>query len=110
MFQKYTFFFVFLNSLFVITGCATVELTSKGGAVRSLSPGVAQNCNHLGLVNSWKPVVDGGLVAAQIDIRNKVGNLGGNAMIVISQVVDPPPYQHAQVMAEAYFCKFKSVE
>jgi len=59
------------------------------------------------MTTSWKPALDGGLPAAQIDIRNKVAALGGNSMLVVSQQVDPPPYQHAELMAEAYRCDFK---
>lgn len=91
----------------ILAGCATIKFTPEGQAVRTVSPVVAQNCDHLGLVSSWKPVLDGGLTAAQVDIRNKVGALGANAMVVVSQQVDPPPYQHAQIMAEAYRCDFK---
>lgn len=96
-----------LTVALVLGGCATIKFTPEGQAVRTISPVVAQNCDHLGLVSSWKPVLDGGLTAAQVDIRNKVGALGANAMVVVSQQVDPPPYQHAQIMAEAYRCDFK---
>lgn len=96
-----------LSVALLVAGCATIKFTPEGQAVRTISPVVAQNCDHLGLASSWKPVLDGGLTAAQVDIRNKVGALGGNAMVIVSQQVDPPPYQHAQIMAEAYRCDFK---
>lgn len=88
----------------VLVGCTTIKFTAEGQAVRTISPVVAQNCDHFGLVSSWQAVADGGLTAAQIDIRNKVGALGANAMVVVSQQVDP----HAQIMAEAYLCEFNN--
>lgn len=90
-----------------VAGCATIKFTPEGQAVRTVTPVVAQNCEHLGLVSSRKTVIEGGLSVAQIDIRNKVGSRGANAMVIVSQQVDPPPYQHAQIMAEAYRCEFK---
>ncbi|OGS92896.1 MAG: hypothetical protein A2061_10320 [Gallionellales bacterium GWA2_59_43] len=96
-----------LSTMLLVAGCATIEFTLEGQAVRTISPVVAQNCDHLGLASSWKAAGYGGLTAAQVDIRNKVGAMGGNAMVVASQQVDPPPYQHAQIMAEAYRCDFK---
>jgi len=90
-----------------VASCATTEFTPGGRTVRTISPVIAQNCEHLGMSSSWKPVIEGGLSAAQIDIRNKVAARGGNAMLVVSQQVDPPPYQHAQIMAEAYRCEFR---
>lgn len=90
-----------------LASCAITKFTDQGRAVRTISPVVAQNCEHLGMSSSWKPSLEGGLTAAQIDIRNKVAAAGGNAMLVVSQQVDPPPYQHAQLMAEVYRCDFK---
>lgn len=95
-----------LTTTLFVAGCATITFTPQGQAVRSVSPDLARSCNHLGLVSSWKPVMEGGLTAAQVDIRNKVGALGANAILVVSQQVDPPPYQHASIMAEAYRCDF----
>lgn len=97
-----------LLAIFALASCATpTKFTPEGRTVRTISAVVAQNCEHLGMSTSWKPVLAGGLPAAQIDIRNKVAALGGNAMLVVSQQVDPPPYQHAEIMAEAYRCDFK---
>lgn len=99
-------FYVPIISLVIFSGCATMRLTPAGSNVRTISPVVAQNCTHVGLASSFTPVIQGGLSGAQIDIRNKVAALGGNAMIIVSQQVDPPPYQHARIMAEAYQCNF----
>jgi hypothetical protein len=91
----------------LVAGCNTTEFTQEGRDVRTITPNVAQDCEHLGLVSSFKPVVQGGLTAAQLDIRNKVGSLGANAMVVVLQQVDPAPYQHGRITAEAYRCDFK---
>lgn len=93
-------------ALLALSGCATVQLTPGGRQVRTISPGVAQDCTHVGLASSFKAVIEGGISAAQIDIRNQVAALGGNAMIIVSQQVDPPPYQHGRIMAEVYKCSF----
>lgn len=98
---------IFVLILFsTLSGCMTTKFTKEGRTIRTISPVVAQNCKHIGIANSWKPSLEGGLSAAQIDIRNKVAALGGNAMIIASQQVDPPPYQHAEILAEAYNCNF----
>lgn len=89
-----------------IFGCVTVQFTPEGRNVRTITPIVAQTCDYFGLARSWKPSLEGGLTAGQIDIRNKVAARGGNAMVVVAQQVDPPPYQHAEIMAEAYRCDF----
>lgn len=106
----YKQFFLTLTILLLLAGCAPIKFTPEGQAVRTISPVVAQGCDHIGLVSSWKPVIEGGLTAAQVDIRNKVGALGANAMIIVSQQVDPPPYQHARIMAEAYLCDFRKTQ
>jgi S1-C subfamily serine protease len=44
--------------------------------------------------------------AAQVDIRNKVAGLGGNAMVITSQYITPGQYPHGNISAEAYKCNF----
>lgn len=97
--MKYTAVFLLL-----LSGCATQQLTPSGASVQPITPGVAttKNCKHLGMAQSHKPVLAGGLKAAQIDIRNKVAAAGGNAFVVSSQVVSSQG--HAEIIADAYSC------
>lgn len=98
---------IMISTFFILSSCATVQLTSSGQQVRTISPVVAQDCAYNGMASSFMPVISGGLAAAQVDIRNKIASLGGNAMIIISQTIDPPPYQHGRITAEAYYCDFQ---
>ncbi len=86
------------------SGCATTELSPEGSRVRTISPSVAQNCKLKSSGTVFKPVAAGGLAAAQIETRNSVAKFGGNAMVIVSQYVDPPPYQHGHVTSEGYYC------
>lgn len=89
-----------------LTGCQTLKLTPEGVAIRTITPVVAQGCRHVGIASSFQPVIAGGMAAAQVDIRNKIVNLGGNAMLITSQYVTPGEYPHGNISAEAYKCNF----
>jgi hypothetical protein len=87
----------------LLTGCATpIQFTDGGRNVQPINTSVATSCKHLGLVESFKPVLAGGLSAAHIDIRNKVAARSGNAMVVNSQYVEGPG--HGNIIADAYRC------
>lgn len=89
-----------------LVGCQTMKLSPEGVAIRTITPVVAQSCKHVGIANSFQPVIVGGMTAAQVDIRNKVASLGGNAMVITAQYVDPGQYPHGHISAEAYKCDF----
>jgi len=91
---------------FVISGCETMQLSPEAVAVRTITPVVAQNCEHVGIASTFKPVLVGGMSAAQVDIRNQIARLGANAMVITAQYTDPPPYPHGNITAEAYRCRF----
>lgn len=89
-----------------LVGCQSMKLSPEGVAIRTITPVVAQSCKHVGIANSFQPVIVGGMSAAQVDIRNKVASLGGNAMVITAQYVDPGQYPHGNISAEAYQCDF----
>lgn len=89
-----------------VSGCETMQLSQQAVAVRTITPVVAQNCEHVGIASTFKPVLVGGMSAAQVDIRNQVASMGANAMVVTAQYTDPPPYPHGHITAEAYRCRF----
>lgn len=93
-------------ALFTIAGCETMKLSQEGVAIRTITPVVAQNCEHVGIASTFQPVMVGGMSAAQVDIRNKIAKLGANAMVITAQYTDPPPYPHGHITAEAYRCRF----
>jgi hypothetical protein len=93
-------------ALFTISGCETMKLSPEGIAIRTITPVVAQNCEHVGIASTFKPVLVGGMSAAQVDIRNQIAGLGANAMVITAQYTDPPPYPHGHITAEAYRCRF----
>lgn len=93
----------------LMAGCATTQLTPEGAKVRTISPVVAQNCELRGSGSIFKAVLDGGLPAAQVEARNSVARTGGNAMVIVSQYVDPPPYQHGHMTIESYYCKDQAI-
>lgn len=95
-----------LIGVLTLAGCQTMTLTSEGVAIRTITPVVAQGCKHVGITGSFQPVIVGGMSAAQVDIRNKVASLGGNAMVITSQYVTPGQYPHGNISAEAYRCDF----
>lgn len=92
--------------ILLLAGCATpVQLSEQGKAVRLISSGTAsiEKCNHVGLVNMWSPVLAGGMMAAQVGIRNRVAEKGGNALVVSSQ--RESSQGHAEIIGDAYTCQ-----
>ena len=61
-------FLLCLIATLMLAACATTEFTPEGRAVRSISAGVAQTCQHMGMASSWKPALDGGLSAAAVAV------------------------------------------
>lgn len=88
-------------------GCAAGPVLSpEAQRVRVITPAVAiaTSCAHLGMVHSFQPVLAGGLPSAQVEVRNKVAKVGGNAVAIASQTSD---YQgHGEIVGDAYACKF----
>lgn len=96
----------------ILAGCAVmpvvnVQLTPGGEKVRTITPTAAQNCIPVGFISSY---VHGWLRDGENDMRNKVAAAGGNAMVVISRRLDPPPDPHAELAATAYRCDSKQGE
>ena len=87
-----------------LCGCQTMQLSPEGVAVRTITPVVAQSCRHVGIATSFQPVLVGGMSAAQVDIRNRVASLGGNAMVITAQYHSPGQNAHGNINAEAYKC------
>ncbi len=92
---------------FLLSACQTMQLTPEGVAVRTITPVVAASCRHVGLANSFQPVLAGGMSAAEVDIRNKVARIGGNAMVVTAKYLDSPT-PHGNISVEAYKCEFSA--
>jgi hypothetical protein len=103
--MKYSNLFYTISVVAILNGCMTLELTPEGSRVRTISSVVAQNCELKSTGSIFKPILAGGLSAAQIEARNDVASFGGNAMVIISQYMDPPPYQHGHISLEGYYCK-----
>ncbi len=103
MSKKY--FYVSLLML-VILGCQTIELSQEAKQVRTISPAVAEKCQHLGLVNAFEIYLVGGIEAAQLNIRNQAAKLGGNSILIVSENIDK--HKHAKIIAEVYRCSFES--
>jgi hypothetical protein len=99
------YFYVSLLML-VILGCQTIELLPEAKLVRTISPVVAEKCQHLGLVNAFEIYLGGGIEGAQLKIRNKAAKLGGNSILIVSENIDK--HQHATIIAEVYKCSFEN--
>ena len=87
----------------ILTGCLEEPLTKEENLVRTITPVLAQNCENLGVVKTYKIRLEGGLTSATLQIRREAVRLGGNSIIIISQ--DISEGGHAKVMAEVYKCK-----
>lgn len=91
-----------------LTACATpIEFTEGAKRVRVITPAVAHTagCQHLGLIRAWRPVLSGGMLAAQIAVRNGVAERGGNALVVQSQYRTGEG--HGEILGDAYRCNFQ---
>src|SRR3954463_5482536 len=86
-----------------LAGAAMPELTPGGKAVQTLTADVAARCESLGPVGAWKWGDDGGLQAAEVDIRNRIAAHGGNAIVVKTVTVEQP-IPHAEIAAESFRC------
>ena len=102
MSKNYILIFAFLP---LLIGCETIPLSPEAKLVRTISPVVAEKCEHLGLVDAFAIHLAGGVQAAQLNIRNKAAKLGGNSILIISESIDK--HQHATIMAEVYKCNFQ---
>ncbi len=99
------YFYISLLTL-AILGCQTIELLPEAKQVRTISPVVAEKCQHIGLVNAFEIYLAGGMEAAQLNIRNQAAKLGGNSILIVSENIDK--HQHAKIMAEVYKCNFEN--
>ena len=102
MIKTYSLLFIFLA---LLTGCQTIELSPEAKLVRTISPVVAEKCEHLGLVDAFEIHLGGGVQGAQLKIRNNAAQLGGNSILIISESIDK--HQHATIIAEVYKCSFQ---
>lgn len=93
-----------LIGLFAIVGCETVPISPNAQFVRTITPAVATSCEHLGITESFEPGIAGGIGAAQLQVRNKAVQRGGDSIIIISQSIETE-YRHGRVIAEIYKCK-----
>ena len=90
-----------------VTGCAAHQLTPEAQQVRVITPGVATtlNCKYLGMKIARGVAIEGGMSAAQVKIRNRVADAGGNAMVVTDQHLDyAGQYAHGNITVDAYKC------
>ena len=96
-------FIVITLAGFILTGCIEEPLTKEENLVRTITPVVAQNCENLGLVKTFRSHIEGGLTSATLQIRREAVRLGGNSIIIISQEIRDGSY--AKILAEVYSCK-----
>lgn len=80
------------------------EYTEEGIQVQTIQVGQTNGCAYLGPVSGFGAVIDGGLSAALISVKNETAARGGNRLAVISSSTDPGPYAHGRVQGEAYRC------
>ncbi len=100
--MKYILFLLSLS----LAACTTMKMSDGGRQVRVINSSVAavQHCAHLGMVSGWGPYLSGGMPYAQVQVRNRVAEKGGNALVIASQSVTGPG--HGEVVGDAYRCSF----
>ena len=96
---------VMFFSILLLMGCvASTKFTKGGKKIRVIDQITADSCKHIGSIHSFKAVIEGGISAAHIDIRNKASDIGADSVVLLSQYVDPGRYAHGEIFAEAYNC------
>ncbi len=91
----------------LLLGCAGVQLSPEAKRVRVITPGVAaaQSCKHLGMASAFGAAMEGGMLAAQVKVRNKVAEAGGNAMVMTDSSTERMGQStHGNVTVDAYAC------
>jgi hypothetical protein len=103
-------FIVVATLLSVLGGCATIELTQQGTAVRPVTANEKEKfCSFIGVVEGFGAPLTGGMQEAMTDARNDVGKIGGNGMYIISTRSEPYGSRccYNYVTAEALRCEFQ---
>ena len=95
--------------ILLLSGCATIELTQQGAAVRPVTAAEKEkHCKFIDVVEGFGAPLSGGMRKAMTDARNDVAALGGNGMYIISTRSEP--YSggccYSYVTAEALQCSF----
>lgn len=96
-------------SLFLLGGCATIELTQQGAAVRPVTANEKEKfCSFVGMIEGFGAPLTGGMEKAMTDVRNGIGKAGGNGMYIISTRSEPygGGCCYNYVTAEALRCEF----
>jgi hypothetical protein len=96
--------YIALLSTLLLAGCTIQKLSDEGSRVRVINTSIATQCTHIGMVKGWGPVLVGGMSYAQVQVRNRVAEVGGNALAVAAQSVSPEG--HGEVIGDAYRCVF----
>ena len=88
----------------VLAGCAAQPPSPQAPTrVRLISAERAQaECERLGKVELYRQRVVGGMPAAQLRLRAKVAQAGGNAYVVTSQYIGP--HGLTNILADVYRC------
>ncbi len=99
-------FFIFLISTSLLYGCITIPLTPEGKIVKTITPSIAEKCKFLGTERSLEFSLGNGYEAAQNQLRNQAGRLGGDSIVIISQSQDEHKLT-AEVFVEVYKCNYE---
>ena len=97
-------------SLSLLCGCATIELTQQGAAVRPVTANEKEKlCSFVGVVEGFGAPLTGGMRKAMTDARNEAGALGGNGIYIISTRSEPygSGCCYNYVTAEVLRCDFQ---
>lgn len=99
-------------SVSLLGGCATIELTQQGAAVRPVTANEKEKyCSFIGIIEGFGAPLTGGMQKAMTDVRNGIGKSGGNGMYIISTRSEPygGGCCYSYVTAEALRCEFRTV-
>ena len=105
---KIIFMLTSLSVFIILNGCASIQL-EDGKDVRIVTASQKEkSCEFLGTVqghSGWAATTSGDREFAMNDARNKVAQMGGNGMLVIS--TDSSIWEgNADILAEALMCKW----
>lgn len=94
---------VFAISIILLGACST-ELTTQGAEVRPISQAFAQSCRFIGTATGVESLgldIAGDVQSATNQVRNQVGDMGGNSYVVNQTDTSA---ERTIVVAEAYLC------
>lgn len=95
----------YIALLLLLAACGTpTKLSDEGRQVRVINTSIATQCQHIGMVSGWGPSIVGGMPYAQVQVRNKVADKGGNALVITTQTLSNQG--HGEVIGDAYRCSF----